>query len=410
LSVTSFESSFANVIATSFFLLFLQIFSDYPDGSTVICTGQFCSNECATVGCPTLTEGTTCSNLRFCYTEDSGSDVWKLPNEVALANCDFTEAEPVCSTTEGADEDCCNYVVEEDAVLGPYFFASKDGCAEGQKTAFNIADYDSSGNSCYNSGLGSSRIAKCTCLATNTLVEPCASEFQQGCLYNSPEDTACCADESCVANSKNYEHPDGKTAEDDRVKLCLDPTPGRCVVKDVADCCTQTCSGCGIQLHPEAVWETCETGNSTDLTGECGRSYSWATNSYTPNICDFAACEETSFWHQETEAVKQWIANFEPEPVETFIGCYDTSDNKCKCETNYCGEAECTTGGRIWTPGCPTDCVCTPAMGTPTKAPTLPPTSAKVSSSDDSSGASDFSRMAAMLVPGLLLVSLSHFA
>lgn len=80
--------------------------------------------------------------MRFCYAADSGSDVWSLPSEMALANCDFSEATLVCAADEGADDDCCNYVVEEDATIGPRFFASKQGCEQGQRAAVNIADYD----------------------------------------------------------------------------------------------------------------------------------------------------------------------------------------------------------------------------------------------------------------------------
>ena len=70
--------------------------SDYPDGSSVICTGRFCSKECAEKGCPVLIESTTCAQVRFCYDADSGSDVWELPSEMVLANCDFSKVTRVC--------------------------------------------------------------------------------------------------------------------------------------------------------------------------------------------------------------------------------------------------------------------------------------------------------------------------
>jgi len=238
--------------------------SDYPDGSSVICTGRFCSKECAEKGCPVLIESTTCAQVRFCYDADSGSDVWELPSEMVLANCDFSKVTRVCDEAAVSGETCCNYVIEEDADLGPRFFASKAGCDAGQRAAVNVGDYDETGDQCYNMGLTSSRINKCTCTPGATLVEPCHSEFIQGCLRNSPDvapDDPCCAEENCLGRHQDINDPIGAQAEAARKLLCNDGIPGNCMFDGALDCCTKSCTECGIEMDPCASWAQCSFGN-----------------------------------------------------------------------------------------------------------------------------------------------------
>jgi len=285
---------------------------DYPDGGTVICTGPFCSETCASQGCPALIEGTTCSHVRFCYDEESGSDVWALPSEAALANCDFSAATMVCAADEGAGDECCNYVVEEDATIGPRFFASKQGCAQGQKAAVNIADYDETGDQCFSMGSTSSRINRCECELADTLVEPCHSEFLQGCRQNSPAlaaDDPCCATGTCVGLHQDAEHPTGRAAESARQLLCNDGVPGNCAVAGVPDCCSRTCSECGIALDPFARWSSCTAGNATDASGTCGYE------GYAPFTCDFAACDAGRAWHPDAAAFQSWLQAVDPPEV-----------------------------------------------------------------------------------------------
>jgi len=285
---------------------------DYPDGSVEICTGRFCSEKCKTEGCAKVIEGTTCSHIRFCYEETSGSDLWKLPDEVALANCDFTNAEQVCSESAGSDTDCCNYIVEEDHNLEIYFFASKNGCEEGQRVAMKIGDYDDVGNACYGMGLTSSRINKCTCTAASTLSEPCHSEFRQGCLKNSPDLSGgdeCCGTENCVGNHQNINHPTGEKMEQERVALCRDNIPGNCQTGSESDCCTKSCSECGIALNPFAKWAQCSEGSATAGTGNCGRLSAYSSD---PFVCDFTSCESNHKWHHTTDAFKDWVTTVDP--------------------------------------------------------------------------------------------------
>jgi len=285
---------------------------EYADGSTVICTGRFCSEECASQGCPTLIESTTCSHIRFCYDKDSGSDVWSLPSEKALANCDFSEATLVCDAGEWTAEtgECCNYVVEEDAVIGPRFFASKQGCEQGQRAAVNIADYDETGDQCFSMGLTSSRINRCECLLADTLVEPCHSEFMQGCVQNSPAlngDDSCCESQTCVGRHQDVDDPIGRAAEDQRQLLCNDGIPGNCAVGDAAaDCCSRTCTECGIELDSFAKWSSCTAGNATDASGTCGYQ------GYSAFTCDFAACDAGGLWHPDGSNFKSWLQAVDP--------------------------------------------------------------------------------------------------
>ena len=313
---------------TNIFLRFHINLSEYPDGSTVLCTGPFCSEECRTQGCPTLIESTTCAQIRFCYTKDSGSDVWQLPSENALANCDFSEATLVCATDEGDGEDCCNYVVEDGAENGPRFFASKQGCEQSQRAAVNVVDYEVTGDQCFGMGLTSSRINKCTCKLATTLVEPCHSEFVQGCLTHAPDiadDDECCATSTCVGKHQDIDDPIGRNIEKSRKLLCNDAIPGLCAVNGVSDCCTKTCSECGIDLDPFAKWSTCTSGDSATNSGTCG---SQSPYYYSPRTCDFAACDTDHAWHPEMKAAKCWLQAVDPQEGDTSLDCTDTLPKK----------------------------------------------------------------------------------
>jgi uncharacterized surface protein with fasciclin (FAS1) repeats len=285
----------------------------YPDGSKVFCTGMFCSDECREQGCPTFVVGHTCSMIRFCYEEDSGSDVWLMPNEMAMATCNFTDAEPVCNTTEGGGDDCCNFMVEEDADLKVYLFASKSGCEAGQRAAVTIDDFSGPGDACYGMGLTSSRIASCTCQyegGVSTLSEPCHSQFVKGCLHHAPDnyqDLECCDTNTCVGKHKNYSHPIGLALEDDRKQLCRDDIPGRCLnsFEQTDDCCNRTCTTCGTDVSPYLSWAACDVGNGTAGSGECG--YGGHGGRFSKYECDFTACPDEAPWAVNGERYRQWM-------------------------------------------------------------------------------------------------------
>jgi len=249
-----------------------------------------------------------------------GSDVWIMPDEKAMSTCDFSEATQICTETEGGDDDCCNFSVEEDADLKVYLFASKNGCDAGQKAAVQIDDYDDVGDACYGMGLTSSRIQKCTCnyedTQMSTLSEPCHSNFIAGCNYHFPDlgdDTSCCETQTCVGNHKNFEHPIGKAKEEARKKLCLNDSPGRCLntVTSVDDCCTNQCSTCGSDVSPYNSWATCTTGNATTGNATCG--YGGHGGRYSPFECDFSQCDVGHTWHPDGDHYKNWMSTVDPE-------------------------------------------------------------------------------------------------
>lgn len=308
----------------------------YADGSLKYCTGPYCSEKCKTDGCPDIIAGHTCSKIQFCYEADSGSDVWMMPDEKAMSTCDFTEATPVCNESEGAEDvGCCNFNVEVDADLKIYLFASKAGCAAGQKAAVEINDFADVGDACYGMGLTSSRIKACTCnmedRETSSLSEPCHSQFIAGCNENAPDlgdDTSCCDSKTCVGNHMNYDHPTGKANEDNRKKMCLDNLPGRCLntATQSDDCCNTKCTECGIDENPYLSWASCSTGNATSMTGTCG--YGGHGGAYSVYECDFSKCTEDHEWHMEGDSYKEWMKAVDPDGYTEKSVSVDSPDKK----------------------------------------------------------------------------------
>jgi len=285
----------------------------YPDGALKYCEGVYCSETCRNEGCPNIMYGHTCSNIRFCYESGSGSDVWMMPDEMAMAKCDFSNATQVCTETDGEDDDCCNFSVEEDADLKLYLFASKAGCDVGQKAAVEIADFAEVGDACFGMGLTTSRIRKCTCnyedREMSTLSEPCHSQFVSGCNYHAPElgdDKSCCETGSCVGKHLDYNDPIGMAVEDDRKELCREDIPGRCLTSITGedDCCTKTCKSCGTDINPFFEWAACDKGNATTSVGECG--YGGHGGRYSKYECDFSKCED-GVWAVSGDLYKDWI-------------------------------------------------------------------------------------------------------
>ena len=158
-------------------------------------------------------------------------------------------------------------------------------------------------------GSKSSRINTCTCELADTLVEPCHSEFLQGCLKNSPDlagDDSCCETGTCVGLHQDLDNPVGQAAESSRQLLCNDGIPGNCAVGGVPDCCSKTCTECGLALDPFAKWSTCTAGNATAVSGDCGYV------GYSPFTCDFSACEADHPWHPDAAAFQTWIQAVDP--------------------------------------------------------------------------------------------------
>ena len=314
--------------------------------------------------------------IRFCYEADSGSDVWLMPDEKALQQCDFSSATQICDTDGGSGEDCCNHKVELNDDLKAYLFASKEGCSEGQRAVVTIDDYNDVGDACYSMGLTSSRINKCTCnfedseSGMSTLSEPCHSQFVAGCLLHSPDlgdDTSCCDDDSCVGKHQDKNDPIGLAIEVERKLLCNDDIPGRCSLgNDVDDCCNSQCSSCGIDVSPFTKWAPCASGNATAGMGNCG--YGGHGGRFSQFECDFTKCTEDHKWHMAGEAYNDWMKLIDPDNyvAPTVIdnddagvanpgACYDMGSHQCGCGAT-CNAELCAAAGNVWSAQCPNHC------------------------------------------------------
>ena len=106
-----------------------------------LCEGVFCSEESRTVGSPQYVIAHTCARLRFTYDTDSGSTVYELPSQEALDACDFTHA--LLRGDEAAGDPELDILYDYDHAKKIYYYASKEGCASGQKVAVQIyEDYE----------------------------------------------------------------------------------------------------------------------------------------------------------------------------------------------------------------------------------------------------------------------------
>jgi hypothetical protein len=345
---------------------------EYLDGSLKYCEGSYCSETCKNDGCPQTIQGHTCSMIRFCYEADSGSDVWLMPDEKALQQCDFSSATQICDTGGGSGEDCCNYKVELDADLKAYFFASKEGCGEGQRAVVTVNDYNDVGDACFTMGLGSSRINACTCnyedRDMSSLSEPCHSQFVAGCNFHSPDlgdDTSCCDDSKCVGKHQDVTHPIGLALEIERKLLCIDDIPGRCLNEGIFDCCASQCSGCGADVTPFTEWSQCTSGNATAGTGTCG--FGGHGGAFSAFECDFTKCTEDHMWHMGGEMYNNWMKKVDPDnyvaptvddetPNEAPGACYDMGSHTCGCKPNECNADLCAASSGSWSARCPDHC------------------------------------------------------
>jgi len=291
----------------------------YKDGKNVICTGMFCSPICTVApGCPNFMLAATCAQVRFCYEEDSGDDVWLMPNPEAQENCDFSGATQVCDESGGSGETCCNYQIEhdapmEDAMFGPagnLYFASKKNCNEGVQLGVEYYPFEGQGTACQEKGKLSLRIKDCECphqlVEEHTLSEPCFSGFKKGCEDGSPDDDSCCDDAPpyCVNKSFNIDHPWGKKYEKDRKSQCVNWKAGRCLPAwdfDRKDCCKHTCEKCGIKRDPFNVWDPCKMDMMGNIS--CGLMKKHGAQ----DTCDFTECEPGDRWHPDGDEYKAWV-------------------------------------------------------------------------------------------------------
>jgi hypothetical protein len=172
---------------------------DYPDALPKACTPSRYSSCTYPSELYGLLTAHTCSILRFSYKPDSGSTVYKMPDNATFQACDFTNAEKidVVDGMKGADgETLVDYPFEQDAIDKIHFFASMDGCTKGQKVAVLInEEYGATYGMCHSMGTETARIQHCDCdhsLKPGSLTEVCGTGFIDGCKMELPDDTTCC--------------------------------------------------------------------------------------------------------------------------------------------------------------------------------------------------------------------------
>eukprot|EP00547_Thalassionema_nitzschioides_P003455 CAMPEP_0194203566 /NCGR_PEP_ID=MMETSP0156-20130528/3297_1 /TAXON_ID=33649 /ORGANISM="Thalassionema nitzschioides, Strain L26-B" /LENGTH=638 /DNA_ID=CAMNT_0038929339 /DNA_START=510 /DNA_END=2426 /DNA_ORIENTATION=+ len=324
---------------------------DYPMGQFEQCDAEdrFCRAPCnAAPGCQQFFSTHTCAILTFCNAEGDNQpqNIWQLPSQDALDNCDFDDAILVGSTSASSiernrmlthqakqrelqgDQLCFGYPFEVDHELSTYFFASQENCEQNQKIAVVVADYDQTADQCYAIGETTSRLNNCDCRLEekpSTLGEPCRSEFSDRCFEimqpNRPDD-GCCERGDCISTLKDFEHPDGRAKELERRETCDDSTPGLCYNEDglgtdtnrlgSTNCCTKTCTECGTELGAHALWKPCTALNGT--VGNCGFLSRYDS---APFQCDFSLCDDGDEW------------NVDGCPFKLFAGeasCEDSGD------------------------------------------------------------------------------------
>lgn len=128
--------------------------------------GTSCRAPCDTEGCEQFFETHTCSILSFCPTSQETEVVYELPDFDATNDCDFSSAVvlgEMNGATSSEDDGCFRYSFEEDHELKEYFFASKEGCEQGQKLAVKIQDFSMTADQCIKIGLSTPRIRNCDC-------------------------------------------------------------------------------------------------------------------------------------------------------------------------------------------------------------------------------------------------------
>ena len=281
-------------------------------------TDRYCRAPCDDEpGCKQYYATHTCSILRFCPAADDDSPqiVYELPDVEAIGSCDFTSAKVLgeMNGLQSDSEGCYQYAFEEDHELTEYFFASKEGCYQGQRLAVKVEDFTMTADQCKKIGLTTPRIRNCDCRLQkkpSTLGEPCRTAFSDSCQEVVLEGD-CCESSTCLSKFEDYNHPEGKAKEDERASSCSDEVPGLCYNEDglgtdtnragSTNCCTMTCSQCGIKANPLAQWKPCTGLNADEQGVSCGFLSRYDPE---PFQCDFSLCAVGDHWHPDGNAFK----------------------------------------------------------------------------------------------------------
>jgi hypothetical protein len=234
----------------------------YPDGMPKECipwvTSMF--SDCSSYGDTTSVLSVhVCSMMRFSFTADSSSTVWKMKDNETFQACDFTDAVQITAGgTLPSGRKYVEHAFDVDAMDTNYFFASQDGCTEGQKVVIRpFAEYTGIYDQCSSMGAGSSRIQHCDCnfaIRPHTNNEICLTGFIDGCRAQEPDDRSCCADPEKATSPRMGTYTNGgncipKNKKDDFMKMA----------KELYDKCTnagEPSTACDDYKTGDCPWET----------------------------------------------------------------------------------------------------------------------------------------------------------
>lgn len=280
-----------------------------------------CTETCSVVpGCRNFMSSHTCSILRFCP-DSADTVVYLMKDFESTEACNFDEAIPLLTERRrrslqviGDDEaGCIDYVFELDHELTEYYFSSPEGCSSGQRLGVTIQDFEMTSDQCAAIGLNTPRLRNCDCRfeeKPSMLGEPCRTAFSDSC-QGIVQEGDCCATGTCISKLEDFTHPMGRTAELARREACDDTIPGLCYNEDGAgtdtnglgstNCCSMTCSECGIEASPFVSWQACNSFDPDTQTSNCGflSRYDDA-----PFVCDFTLCGDDDTWSTKGAAFK----------------------------------------------------------------------------------------------------------
>lgn len=248
----------------------------YPDAQPLLCTSYY--------GCASdynILYHHTCSILRFAWEADVDSSVYKMTNNDTFQACDFTAAELIEEMDDllPGGQKYAEFPFEQDAIDQIHYFASQNGCAEGQKVAVLIgAGYSDTYDSCYAMGTETSRIQHCDCghtINTYTMAEVCGAGLHDGCMSEMPDDLSCCPGNDVTYASYTYTNG------------------GNCIPKSKMHEMMESAKITHAMCNDEANTAECDAY----LTGDCPwwRVYShggWTYNTLVDGICADGTEEE----------------------------------------------------------------------------------------------------------------------
>jgi hypothetical protein len=136
--------------------------------------------------------------MRFGFPASSGSTVFLMPNNDTFQACDFSTATQLTDGgTLPSGDSFIDYVFEDNSLDRAFYFASQNGCEEGQKIAVKVVDlYATEYEQAKKDGARSDRIRHCDCdhaiMTTPMSTEAAHAGFVDGCKSEMPEDLSCC--------------------------------------------------------------------------------------------------------------------------------------------------------------------------------------------------------------------------